>query len=127
MAATGNFIIISKKVGNDWVQIAATKSHSLNVQVDMIEKASSTQQSWKEYVAGRKEWSVNVSYLVMEDANNNVRDVLSVGDNIQLKISDRNGSYSVTGYAIMTTCKQDYSIGNLCIGSFAFQGTGALT
>ena len=113
--------------GQTFTPLAAVKSQDIQNGADTIEKASSTQQDWKEFIAGRKEWGINVNYLVLENANTNVRDVLKVGDTYTLRIKDRDGNYSVTGSAICTQCKQTYSNGNLCAGSFAFKGTGALT
>lgn len=123
----GNYIVIGTVSGQTFTPLAAVKSQDLQNGADTIEKASSTQQDWKEFIAGRKEWGINVNYLVLENANTNVRDVLKVGDTYTLRIKDRDGNYSVTGSAICTQCKQTYSNGNLCAGSFAFKGTGALT
>lgn len=123
----GNYIVIGTVSGQTFTPLAAVKSQDIQNGADTIEKASSTQQNWKEFIAGRKEWGINVNYLVLENANTNVRDVLKVGDTYTLRIKDRDGNYSVTGDAICTQCKQTYSNGNLCAGSFAFKGTGALT
>ena len=123
----GNYIVIGTVSGQTFTPLAAVKSQDIQNGADTIEKASSSQQNWKEFIAGRKEWGINVNYLVLENANTNVRDVLKVGDTYTLRIKDRDGNYSVTGSAICTQCKQTYSNGNLCAGSFAFNGTGALT
>lgn len=123
----GNYIVIGTVSGQTFTPLAAVKSQDIQNGADTIEKTSSTQQDWKEFIAGRKEWSINVNYLVLENAYTNVRDVLKVGDTYNLRIKDRDGNYSVTGNAICTQCKQTYSNGNLCAGSFAFKGTGALT
>lgn len=123
----GNYIVIGTVSGQTFTPLAAVKSQDIQNGADTIEKASSSQQDWKEFIAGRKEWGINVNYLVLENANTNVRDVLKVGDTYTLRIKDRDGNYSITGNAICTQCKQTYSNGNLCAGSFAFKGTGALT
>ena len=123
----GNYLVIGTVSGQTFTPLAAVKSQDIQNGADTIEKTSSTQQDWKEFIAGRKEWSINVNYLVLENAYTNVRDVLKVGDTYNLRIKDRDGNYSVTGNAICTQCKQTYSNGNLCAGSFAFKGTGALT
>lgn len=123
----GNYIVIGTVSGQTFTPLAAVKSQDIQNGADTIEKASSSQQDWKEFIAGRKEWGINVNYLVLENANTNVRDVLKVGDTYTLRIKDRDGNYSITGNAIYTQCKQTYSNGNLCAGSFAFKGTGALT
>lgn len=123
----GNYIVIGTVSEQTFTPLAAVKSQDIQNSADTIEKASSSQQDWKEFIAGRKEWGINVNYLVLENANTNVRDVLKVGDTYTLRIKDRDGNYSITGNAICTQCKQTYSNGNLCAGSFAFKGTGALT
>ena len=123
MAINGNNIIITK----GGTAIAATKSHEIQSGCELIEISGPTEGSWREYIAGRKEWSINVNYLLLENSRNNVRDVLQVGNIVTLVIKDRSNSYSVTGTAICTACKQTYTEGNLAVGSFSFKGTGALS
>ena len=123
----GNDIIIGTVSGTTFTALAAVKGHEIESGASTVEKASETQQDWVERIAGRKEWGINVSYLVLEDANTNVRDVLKVGTTYSLRVKDRNGSYSVSGSAICTQCKQSYRRGSLCVGSFVFKGTGALS
>ena len=123
MAINGNNIIITK----GGTAIAATKSHEIQSECELIEISGPSQGSWREYLAGRKNWSVNVNYLLLENNRNNVRDVLQVGNSVTLVIKDRTNSYSVTGTAICTQCKQTYTRGNLAVGSFTFKGTGALS
>lgn len=126
MAVNGNNIIIGTMSGNTFTALAAVKSHDITTQAETIEKASSSQQQWREFIAGRKEWSVNVSYLVLQDANSNIEDLLKVGTTYTIRIKGRTGSYKVSGSAICTQCKQSYQIGNLSVGNFAFKGAGAL-
>lgn len=123
----GNDIIIGTVVEGTFTALAAVKGHEIESGANIIETASSTQQDWVECIAGRKEWTVNVNYLILENANTNVRDVLNVGTTYSLRIKDRNGLYSISGSAICTQCKQTYRRGNLCVGSFVFKGTGALS
>lgn len=127
MATNGNNIIIGTMDGSTFTPIAAVKSHDIQNQCDLIEKASATQQTSKEYIAGREEWGVNVSYLVLQDANSNIEDLLKVRQTYRLCIKGRTGDYTLYGNAICTQCKQSYHNGNLSVGSYAFKGTGALT
>ena len=126
MATNGNNILIGTMSGSTFTALAAVKSHEANSSADTIEKASSTQQDWKEFIAGRKEWSINVNYLVLQDTNTNVEDLLKVGTTYAIRIKGRTGSYKVSGNAICTQCKQSYIRGTLAVGTFAFKGTGAL-
>ena len=127
MAQNGNNIIVQTYNGSSWVAIAATKSDELQAEADMIEKASATQQSWKEYIPGRKGWSLNVSWLVSQVAD--IQKVLQVGTRVQLRIGSRSNPawYNVTGYAYVKTCKVTMTRGNIATGSFSFIGDGALS
>ena len=117
----GNNILILK----DGTAIAGTRSHSIQADGETIEISSPNSAQWKEFIAGRKEWSVTVNYLVV--AAGNVRDVLQVGGSYTLLIRDRDNTSSVTGTALCKTAKQTATWGNIAQGSFTFKGTGALT
>lgn len=60
MIIHGNNLIVS--VGN--TAIAAAKSCELNVAADTIEVASPNIGDWRAFVVGRKNWNVNVGYLL---------------------------------------------------------------
>lgn len=121
MAVKGNNIIIQR----DGMAIAGVKSQDVTSSADTIEKSSATQQSWREYVTGRKDWNLSVSYLVLNSAN--AADLLTVGTTYQLSECDRDGNVLVTGSAILTQCRQTSTRGNIAQGSFSFKGTGPLT
>lgn len=127
MAQNGNNIIVQVSNGSSWVAVAATKSDELQAEADMIEKASATQQSWKEYIPGRKGWSLNVSWLVSQVSD--IQKVLQVGTRVQLRIGSRSNPAwnNVTGYAYVKTCKVTMTRGNIATGSFSFIGDGALS
>lgn len=105
--------------------IAACKSGEMQSGCDTIEIASSTQQQFKEFLAGRSEWSVNANYLVTEASN--LTDILKVRSTVLISIADRGGEVTMSGYAIVTNCKQTFSRGSVANGSFQFKGTGAIT
>lgn len=127
MAQNGNNIIVQVSNGSSWVAVAATKSDELQAEADMIEKASATQQSWKEYIPGRKGWSLNVSWLVTQVSD--IQKVLQVGTRVQLRIGSRSNPAwnNVTGYAYIKTCKVTMTRGNIATGSFSFIGDGELS
>lgn len=120
---TGNDIKVILTL--DDTALASTRICSDEIQTlaDTIEKASSTQQQWKEFIAGRTEWILNVNYLVL--ASGQVKDVLYAGRTFGITFKQGNTTL-LTGTAIMTQCKQTYTVGALCKGSFALKGTGAL-
>lgn len=124
----GNNIIVYTYSGSVWVAVASTKNDELSAECELIEKASSSQQEWKEYETGRKGWGLNTNWLVSAVAD--IRKVLVVGTKVRIHVGSRNGynaSMGVTGYAIVKNCKVNTPNLGLCTGSFVFQGTGALT
>lgn len=122
MAIKGNNILIYR----NGTAIAGTVSNEIQTGAELIEISSPTSGQWKEYITGRKSWSINVSYLVLAD--NGVRDLLNVGSSYTLKFRGRNAADNtgVTGTAILKTCKITATKGNLVQGSFQFQGTSSL-
>lgn len=124
----GNNIIVYTYSGSSWVAVASTKNDELQAQCDLIEKASATQQEWKEYEKGRKEWGLNVNWLVSAVAD--IRKVLTVGSLVKIHVGSRSGysaSTGVTGFAYVQNCKVNNPNIGLCTGSFVFKGNGPLT
>ena len=126
MAVNGNNILIGTMSGNTFTAFAAVKSHDIDTMCDLLERASASQQEWKEFLPGRKEWDVNVNYLVLQDANSNIEDLLRVGTTYAIRIKGRTGNYKLSGNAICRQCKQNYQRGNLSVGSFVLKGNGPL-
>lgn len=131
MAIVGNNILILR----GQKAIAGTKAHEIQCGADTIEIASATQQDWEEHISGRKNWSLNVNYLVLAAAGTSdssaesfgLGDLLTVGNSYTIVIKDRSNTKSISGTAILTNCKQTYNVGNLVAGTFQFKGTGALS
>ena len=129
MAINGNNILVYK----GGIAIAGTKSNEIQSGVDVIEISSANDGAWKKFIAGRKEWSVTTNFLILNyvpgqaiTTTNGINDLLYVGQTYTLKFQKRNGTSGVTGTAILKTCKVTATRGNLCAGSFQFQGTGQL-
>jgi predicted secreted protein len=122
---TGKDIILVLSQGGTALASTAIKSQDIQTEADVLEKASSSQQSWREYIAGRKGWSVTLSYLVL--TSEKILDLLKVGQtfSVTMKKADDNTN-KVTGNAILKSVKQTASVGNLAQGSWQLQGTGAL-
>lgn len=105
--------------------IAAAKSAEITTKVDTEETASPTDGAWKDHIAGRKEWSVTVGYLVTSDAK--LTDLLTVGEKYTLVICGRgNNATALSGQATLVTCRITATRGNLVQGSFQFLGAGKL-
>lgn len=109
------------------VAIAAVKGNEIQSDVNMIEKSSSTDEEWSHFIAGRKSWSITLNYLILTDAG--VKDLLNVGNDYTLKFKGRSAedTNSVSGAAILKTCKISAQRGNLVTGSFQFVGNGPLS
>lgn len=122
---TGKDIILVLSQGGTALASTAIKSQDIQTEADVLEKASSSQQSWREYIAGRKGWSVTLSYLVL--TSEKILDLLKVGQtfSVTIKKVDDNTN-KVTGNAILKAVKQTASVGNLAQGSWQLQGTGSL-
>lgn len=119
----GNDIII-KLDGN---VIAGTKSNEISTSCDTIEVSSATQGEWREFITGRKEWSVNANFLLAQISN--VQSCLNIGTKYTLTVckNGSGGTVYLTGDAILTTCKITATRGNILNGSFSFKGCGELS
>ena len=105
------------------VAIAAARSCEINIQTDEIETASPDDGSWKHVIAGRKSWSINVSYLV--PSGTFPTSAQMVGTIVTLNISD--GSVQMQGSALVKAWKTNGTLGNLSQGSYQFTGNGELS
>lgn len=122
MAINGNTLFIA--TWTNTAPIAGTRSNEIQVDGELIEVSSPTQGQWREYITGRREWSVTVGWLVLTNAA--VQKLLYVNQSYTLKFRTTGTAY-LTGTAIMTNCKISATRGSLVQGSFTFKGTGPLT
>ena len=121
---TGKDIIVIISSGQAAMFATAIKSDDIQTRVDAIEKASSTQQEWREYIAGRKEWTFTVNFLVKLPIK--LRNVLEVGKKFDITLRHISENVTLTGQALLTDCKQTHTVNSLCQGSFTFRGNGPL-
>ena len=121
---TGKDIIVILSQNGTPMAGTRIKSDDIQTHADSIEKASATQQTWKEVIAGRKEWTLNVNYLVLAAAK--LTDVLLAGQMFDITIRHISENVSLTGQALLTDCKQTHTVNSLCQGSFTFRGNGPL-
>lgn len=103
--------------------IASAKSCSISRSCDLIEKASSTQQTSKEYEAGRDEWEVSLDHLVTSGAP--FDGLLKVRGTYTLSIVI--SGVRKVGTAICQQADVRGAKGSLGIGSVRFKGSGPLT
>lgn len=123
----GNNIYISLNTSAS--PFAATRSNEIQSGCETIEISSPTVGDWKQFIAGRKEWSFTVSWLVGNTTA--IKNLLTVGSQLTIHVIARMGNFStieqLTGNAICTQCKITATRGNIANGSFAFKGTGELS
>ena len=101
--------------------IAAAKSCTININYDLIEKASSTQGAAKEYTYGRYEWDLTVDHLVM--AGNEFQG-LNLAGGSRLLISVVVNGVRKKGYVLCPKAGLSAPVGGLATGSVTFKGDG---
>lgn len=121
MATNGNNVLIFV----DGALVAGTRSDEIQTDCGLIEIASPDTGQWAAYIAGRKTWAINQSWLL--PAASDLGRLLQVGTTVTIRILGRGAAKGLTGQAIVNTCKITNTRGNISNGSFAFQGTGPLT
>lgn len=124
MAQNGKNIIVQRLDGQTWTAIAAARTDEIEVDGELMEIASRTQAGWREYLAGRKTWSVQTSYLVTLVSN--IREVLQVNTRVRLRIGGTGTGQYLTGYAWVKNQKLNAPNGGLANGTVVFQGDGPL-
>lgn len=110
---------------NGGVLVALAKSCEINVDCDDIEISSPYDGMWKDFITGRKEWSVSVGYLLT--AEGLAADMTKVGTVVNLKMTDGENGTPLTGTAIVKKWKVTGNVSDLAKGSFIFKGKGPLT
>ena len=128
----GNNIFISLDSSATTTPFAATRANKIQTGCETIEISSPTIGDWRQYIAGRKEWSFTIDWLVVAvgtNVKNSLEALLEVGNSYTITICDRTGSTQtarLTGSAICTDATISAARGNLALGSFSFKGNGAL-
>lgn len=126
MAINGNRIILKKKINNEWVQVGYIVSQEPESSADMQEVSSPDQGQWRQFIAGRKQWSMTANWIM--GLTSQLNTLLDVGDTFILRCEDRSdSSVYVEGEAILERVKITMTRGNIVKGSFVFRGNGALT
>lgn len=117
------------------VAIAANKGCSISIEADVKEKASSTSANYKEYVVGRKDWSISTTHLVTHGILLSSEELVGKKVSLSFAFSENEvrtarehteDGASIIGDAIITSCRIDAQHNGLATGAFAFKGTGPL-
>ena len=103
--------------------IAMAKTCTISKKCGLIEKASATNATSKEFIADREEWEISLGHLVSSSAP--FEGLLKVRGTYGISVVI--GSTRKTGTAICTQAEITGSVGSLATGSIKFKGTGQLT
>lgn len=117
-----NIFIYSGNSGTSPI-IAAAKSCSISSKCDLLEKASSTQNTSKEYIAGRDEWDISIDHLVTSGAP--FEGLLKVRQTYTISVVI--AGVRKFGTAICQQADIQGAVGSLGRGSVRFKGSGPLT
>ena len=117
-----NIFIYSGSSGTSPI-IAAAKSCSISSKCDLLEKASSTQNTSKEYIAGRDEWDISIDHLVTSGAP--FEGLLKVRQTYTISVVI--AGVRKYGTAICQQADIQGAVGSLGRGSVRFKGSGPLT
>lgn len=118
-----NLQILTPVTGGYSAIIAMAKSCEISVEGSQIEVSSPTSGQWRYYLAGRKGWQVNVSYLL--SSGTFPTEAQMVNTQVVIVVSD--GSVQMQGNAIVKSWKSNGAVGSLAKGAFQFLGNGALS
>lgn len=100
--------------------IAAAKSCTIHRHADALEVASASDATSKHYIAGRKEWSVDLAHLISTSGV-----TLQEGQTYSIKVKVGNTA-TWTGTVLCVDCDIQAVNGNLSTGSIKLLGDGPL-
>ena len=103
--------------------IAMAKTCTISKKCGIIEKASATNATSKEFIADREEWEISLGHLVSSSAP--FEGLLKVRGTYGISVVI--GTTRKTGTAICTQAELSGAVGSLATGSIKFKGTGPLT
>lgn len=122
MAELGKYVRIYAGSSGTSPLIAMAKTCTISKKCGLIEKASATNATSKEYIADREEWEISLGHLVSSSAP--FEGLLKVRGTYGISVVI--GTTRKTGTAICTQADITGSVGSLATGSIKFKGTGPL-
>ena len=123
MAVIGKNVVIYSGTSGTTPVIAGAKSCSISGSAGVIEKSSATQQTAKEFIAGRLEYDVSLDHLVTAGAP--FEGLLLLGQTYTMRMVIGQASKQFT--AICTEAELRGAVGALAAGSIRFKVSGPLT
>lgn len=131
MATTGKFNGTDILVYVDGVAIAHATSHTLNVNMEMIDATTKSSGGWKDVLPGLRDWSIDCEGMIAWDATEGFSEAfadLSARTQVTLKFSTEvTGDDRYTGTAYITSLSASAPLEDVVTYSLSFAGDGALT
>ena len=120
----GNNIYIS--LDGSRQPFACTQSNSIKTGAKMVEISGPNTGDWEENLDGRKNWSMNLKWLV-GDADD-IANLLMAGNTYNISIFSKRTQLSpkMMGRALCESVEIQAQRGNISYGTFSFRGTGPL-
>lgn len=116
----GNKVLIYSGATGTTPVVAAAKNCSITIKYDMIEKASSTQSTAKEFITGRYEWELTVDHLVVSGSE--YQGIRLAGQRVLISVVINN--VRKKGYVIVPQAGISAPVNGLATGSVTFKGDG---
>ena len=117
----GNRFMLSK----DGVAVAAVVTNDVETQAASIERAGASQGRYREYIKGRKTWTMTCEWLMVSSAM--MVGLIYAGQTFAISCYDRdsiNATRNVHGVAYLDECKIQMTQGQVIHGHFRFHGNG---
>lgn len=112
-------------LSKDGVAVAAVVTHSIGTHTTSIEKASATQAKFREFVPGRKQFTITAEWLMA--SSDMMLGLLQTGQTFAVSSYDRqNDRRNLHGMAKLETCNIQMTRGTLVHGQFLLRGSGYL-
>ena len=107
--------------------IAGARSCDINISCEEIEIASATQSKWREFLAGREEWSLTCNHLLPASGTPLRSSKEMVNTTVTIRMESGLSGDVLTGQAIVRSWRTTGTLGNLAQGTFSFRGSGPLS
>ena len=112
-------------LSKDGVVVAAVVTNDVETQAASIERASQTQSRYREYLAGRKTWTMTAEWLMV--SSDKMAGLLYVGQSFAISTYDSTDvTRNVHGVAFLDECHIQMTQGHVVRGHFLFRGNGDL-
>jgi TP901-1 family phage major tail protein len=127
----GKAILVSVKVGTNYVPIAGSRSCKLSLSQAVIDVTTKDSNSWKDLLPGLREWSVEVENLVdfsvAQGFEQSLDVLLSQGTTLlQIGLDGGGANFVLQGTAILSSLSAEAPNESEATWSATFEGTGVL-